>query len=398
MTPVRKLPVISGDDHLEIDSKMWVHRVPKEYVDQAPRRIVLEDGREAWQAGDSEISVHPKGAYGARSDWTPLNSNRELTPGSGTPEQRMSELDRDGVDASLLFFGGSGPGGIRKIKDQKAYLAVVRAYNEFLALDYCAVNPKRLMGAAYVPMSNVDDATAELENMKEIGNSVALLSRFPNGSGIPKKEDDKFWAAAVDLQMPISFHSQIPIDSKLYIEYPNVKPELLEPLTEATEYVRELGYASRLGGINALQLIISGVFDRFPTLRIFGAETGIGWLPWMIENADHRYERHHKWAEELLGVTPLKHGLPSEYIKRHFVWGFQADTVGIAFREMLGVENLIWASDFPHLESDWPYSIQQLEKNFADVDQQDFEKMTCLNIVNFLGIQDRWASELSQAS
>lgn len=398
MTPVRKLPIISGDDHLEVDSKMWVHRVPKKYVDDAPRRITLPDGREAWRTGDSAPSTHPKGAYGGRADWTPINSNRISTPGSGSAEQRLSELDQDGVDASLLFFGGSGPNGIRKIKDDTVYLAVLRAYNEFLALDFCGVDPKRLMGAGYIPQTNVDDATAELASLKENGMAVALLSRFPNGTGIPKKEDDKFWAASIDLEMPVSFHSQIPIDSKLYIEYPNVKPGLLEALTDATEYVRELGYASRVGGINALQMIISGVFDRFPTLRIFGAETGIGWLPWMIENADHRYERHHRWAEELLGVSPLAHGLPSEYIKRHFVWGFQADTVGIAFREMLGVDNLIWASDFPHLESDWPHSVQQLEKNFADVDQQDFEKMTCLNIINFLGVEARWTSELSTTS
>ena len=95
-----------------------------------------------------------------------------------------------------------------------------------------------------------------------------------------------------------------------------------------------------------------------------------------------RYERHHHWAERLLGFEPLRRP-PSEYIREHCLWGFQFDRVGVELRHKLGVDKLLWGSDFPHQESDWPESLKIIEKNFAGVPEDEKYQMICGNAVEF---------------
>ncbi|MBM2804100.1 MAG: amidohydrolase 2 [Deltaproteobacteria bacterium] len=95
-----------------------------------------------------------------------------------------------------------------------------------------------------------------------------------------------------------------------------------------------------------------------------------------------RYDRHHRWSERLLGFKPLKQP-PSEYIRKHCLWGFQFDRVGVELRHKIGVDMLMWGSDFPHQESDWPDSLKIIEKNFAGVPAEEKHKMVCGNAVEF---------------
>ena len=127
---------------------------------------------------------------------------------------------------------------------------------------------------------------------------------------------------------------------------------------------------------------LSGLFDRFPNLRIFFAENQIGWVPFFLQAADVRYDRHVRWAERLLGFKPLRR-LPSEYIREHCLWGFQFDRVGVELRHKINVDGLIWGSDFPHQESDWPESMSIIERNFAGVPELEKYKMVCGNAVEF---------------
>jgi predicted TIM-barrel fold metal-dependent hydrolase len=134
--------------------------------------------------------------------------------------------------------------------------------------------------------------------------------------------------------------------------------------------------------IAAVQWVLFGLFDRFPKLRVFFAENQIGWIPFFLQGADVRYDRHHRWAERLLGFKPLK-GPPSEYIREYYYWGFQYDRVGVELRDKINVDRLMWGSDFPHQESDWPDSLKIIDKNFAAVPEEDKHKMTCGNAMEF---------------
>jgi len=389
----REYRYISADSHLEIDSKWWLPRVPAAYRDRAPRVIHLSDGADAWSVEGQPLREIPFDLYGGkgRDVWKPFGQNYDTTPGTGPAQQRLQEQDRDGIDAEVLFPGQvSGPNFWRHIRDDAAYKACVRAYNDFLAKDYCSVAPDRLFGLGVIPITDLDDSLAELDHIRRIGLKGVTLGAFPSGKGYPTPEDDAFWQAALDMRMPICVHQEFnrdgPRAGKL-LEYPrplSPRSSQLSPLSDLAAQVARFG---RLGFLNGVQMALDGLFERLPGLHIFFAETQIGWLPWAYEMADIRYERHRHWAERELGWQPLPKK-PTEYMREHLLWGFQQDSVGVRLRDVLGVDKLLWATDFPHQECEYPYSLGVIEKNFANLPAGDVRKMVAGNAINFFHLED----------
>ena len=148
-----------------------------------------------------------------------------------------------------------------------------------------------------------------------------MLSAFPSGKLRPTDEDDPFWDAALAAEMPITIHIDIdrsgPNPGPL-VDYPKRPPGQADIAQQVARFAQR-------GAVNAVQLMIAGVFDRYPSLKILMAENQIGWVPTFMTVADERYDRHLYWAEQLLGFKELPNGHPSDYIKRHIVWGFQRD-------------------------------------------------------------------------
>jgi predicted TIM-barrel fold metal-dependent hydrolase len=382
---------ISGDSHLEIDSKFWLHRVPARYRDQTPRLVRQPSGSDAWMIG--EKIIRPAAAadlYGGkgRDAYVPFDGKYEGTPGTGSAEQRLREQDQDGIDAEVLFPSQQGgPKLWRRVEDDAAYKAIVRAYNGWLAEAYCAVDPSRLIGVGILPLTHhLTDCIEELEHCAEIGLKTVLLQGFPSGKPYPSHEDDRFWAAALDMTMPVSVHVDLDRSgerARPLFKYPHESEELMKKLNQDLVYqVARFGPVRGSGSVAAVQWVLSGLFDRFPRLRIFFAENQIGWIPFFLQAADVRYDRHVHWAERLLGFKPLGR-LPSEYIREHCLWGFQFDRVGVELRHQINVDHLIWGSDFPHQESDWPKSMGVIERNFADVPEAEKYKMVCGNAIEF---------------
>lgn len=186
--------------------------------------------------------------------------------------------------------------------------------------------------------------------------------------------------------MPISVHVDLDRTGERkgpLFKYPQEPAEVMKKLThDLVDQVSRFGPVRGNGAVAAAQWVLSALFDRFPDLKIFFAENQIGWIPFFLQAADVRYDRHHRWAERLLGLKPLKRP-PSEYIREHFLWGFQYDRVGVELRHKINVERLMWGSDFPHQESDWPESLKIIEKNFAGVPGDEKHKMVCGNALDF---------------
>jgi len=387
----RKYRTISGDSHLEIDSKHWIGRVPANYRDHAPRLTPLPDGSDAWMINNKV--ARPAAAadlYGGkgRDRYVPFGAKYEGTPGTGSPEQRLREQDQDGIDAEVLFPSQQGgPKLWRRIPEDAAYKAVVRAYNSWLVEEYCAVNPDRLIGVGILPLTHdAADTVEELEYCAKAGFKTVLLQGFPGGKAYPSEADDRFWSAALDLNMPISVHVDLDRSGERagpLFKFPREPAEIMEKIVPGlVDQVARFGPVRGNGSVAAVQWVLSGLFDRFPTLRIFFAENQIGWIPFFLQGADVRYDRHYRWAERLLGFTPLGRP-PSEIIREHCLWGFQFDQVGVELRRKINVDRLIWGSDFPHQESDWPDSAGVIERNFAGVPDDEKYKMVCGNAVEF---------------
>jgi predicted TIM-barrel fold metal-dependent hydrolase len=380
--------VVSADSHLELPPDRFTHRVPEKYRDRAPRRIQLADGGEAMTVENRPLVLPGLSLSGGPPEalW-PVARCWDTGNGAGSPEQRMREQDEDGIEAEILFPGLSGPNFWRGIRDDQAYLAVVHAYNEFLAEDYCAVNPDRLLGLGVIPEVSVESAIAELEYCARAGLPGIVLNAFPSGKMMPTAEDDRFWSAALDLDMPVTIHVGFRSGGTLIgRDYPGLLFEYERQVPDAPQgtgnEVKLFMRYALAGGGTATLFVFGGVFDRFPNLHVYFAENNLGWIPMWLEGMDDIYHKNHLWIEKLVGMKPLARK-PSEYVLEHCYWGFQNNPVGVQMRHMLNVERLMWANDFPHAETDWPFSREVIKNSFQGVPEDEKHKMLAGNFMRF---------------
>jgi predicted TIM-barrel fold metal-dependent hydrolase len=377
---MRDYHYISADSHLECSPDLWRGYVDPEFRDWVPKVVTLPDGGDGWlyRGSSQPISIARTLAGGRRGRHTSDNgrgaSYADRPPGSGDGQQRLDELDEDGVDAEILFPAIMSQHQLANVTiPREAYVALAQGLNDFLSQEFCAYDYDRLLGCAMLPITNIDDAVAELRRVADLpGIRTVVLHQWPNGGPLPQPEDDRFWQAAEETAVPLSVHVQFgggrPAEDGTANPFSSISLNRL--ITRATGQGTETGYC-------VSQLITSGVLDRFPSLRFAFAEAGAGWVPFYCEQADTNYERHRYWWD-----VELKHP-PSYYVKNHFVWGIQDDFFAIRVRDEIGVENMMWATDFPHHATDWPHSRDLIDKMFAGVPKKDEHRVVCANAVNF---------------
>jgi predicted TIM-barrel fold metal-dependent hydrolase len=380
---------ISADSHLEVPTDTCAHRLPKQYREWAPRKVKLSDGGEGFVIKDSKPVVGMQSLFAGHSveEFSPFGQPWSGA-GTGSAKQRLKEQDADGVDAEVLY---ASPQFLRlcrtAMKDIDAYQAMLRAYNDWLAEEFCAEAPDRLIGVGVIPVSTIDAAVAEMKHCKELGLRTVNLGAFPAGHRYPSPEDDRFWAAALDLDMPLTVHVSMSArdDSKEPVfVYPKI-PVASE--WAATDFVQRLYRYGYRGATNAVQMIIHGVFDRFPDLKIYFAENQIGWIPLFLQQLDRQYDRSYYWAMRNLGVQPLK-DRPTDYMSRHCYWGFFDDPMGVKYLDDIGIDNVMWSTDFPHLECAWPQSMQLAKDMFADRSDEERWKITAGNAIAYFNLEN----------
>ena len=380
-----KYNVVSADSHLEIAPERWTNRVPAQYRERAPRLIkmtnggdgIIIEGRSLYVLGLAITGVPPEEhkLYGL---------NYEGAPGAGTPEDRVKEQERDGVDAEVLYTSAGNAGFWRGIGADAAYNAVIHAYNEFLVEEYMAAAPDRLIPMAVIPQSTIDAAVDELEYCAKSGIKGIMLSSFPSGKGYPTPEDDRFWQLALDTKVAVTAHVNFNGRSGPYFQY---KRRPSEAAFGADPH-RALGRFAQGEHIAVMiSLMLDGVFERFPSMNIYFAETMAAWLPSALEQLDDTYRRNRHWMERDFGLDPLPRQ-PSEYMLNNASWGIIYDPMSLKVREHVNVDNLMWGSDFPHSASDWPNSMSVLEGMFEGVPADERAKITCENAVRFFHLDN----------
>jgi predicted TIM-barrel fold metal-dependent hydrolase len=235
-----------------------------------------------------------------------------------------------------------------------------------------------------LPTKDVDLKIAEMNHARRIGLRAVGLRDFPSGQTFPTSEDDRFWAAALDLEMPVCIHTTMSRRDGRLFQYAR-EPQLERPPDDFIDRLYRHANPSRCGALTVCQLLFAGVFDRFPSLRIYWAENNIGWIPFYLEQLDSEYEKNHVWAERHFGIPPLERR-PSEYVTEHAYWGFYHDPIGIKMREVVGVDRIIWGSDFPHVVTAWPNSRRDLDQQMEGVPTVERRMMERDNLLSFLGI------------
>lgn len=351
----RKYQVISADGHIETAPERWVKFVPERWKERAPRLVSAPDGGQGWivegrpflHSGPNIVGRGPMKIAGGNY----FNEDGSPTEGTGPPEQRLREQDEDGIDAEVLFPSRFVSTFVEGISEPAAYRAMVSAYNTFLAEDYCSFAPDRLIGTAVIPVSGIDDACAELDHIKELGLTTVSPHQFPNGSGFAAPEDDRFWAKTLELNLRVAPHinmgqasTPVSVGGSL-----GISEQLVGLLTRRYDPKPVFCLS---------QLMVSGVFDRFPELSIYFGETQAHWLPAALWFLDDSYDIWNK----TFGVT-LKHK-PSEYVLHHCYFSIIRDPLALKMPS-LPIDRIMWGSDFPHSVGTFPESRRFLDEAFA---------------------------------
>lgn len=363
-------PIVDADAHVYEPPATWQERVSSAHRARAPRVLRTDEG-DVWSFNDGE-RVRPVGLMAAAGasflGFRPSGlTYDDVRPGFYDPEARLADMAADGIFAQLLYPSVCEEGARMFGDDRTLQLACVRAYNEWQR-DFCAVAPARLYGHAVIPASGVGDATAELEWALREGYRGVLLSTFPNGSVEPTADDAPFWARAEEAGVPValhigSFHADGPVKRRRF------EPGAVLPRASVSK-----------SGANTVPLvarmIFSGLFERFPALRVLLVEANIGWIPAMLEQTDDMFLRY-RWFTGTSAALPT---MPSRVFHRNFWATFMIDTVGMDLRHRLNVAHLMWSTDYPHTGTDWPNSRITIARVFRGVAADDVKRMLHDNV------------------
>jgi predicted TIM-barrel fold metal-dependent hydrolase len=395
---VTSYQLVSADSHVNEAPDLWENRLPRGFRERGPR-LVRDDGHDVWVAEGLAPSplVWATNAAGQRAEGEPFDdhdmtiSRDEMVRGSFDPRARLADMDTDGLDAEVLYPGPlaglGGGGGIASLPDPELRAACISAYNDWLA-DFCSVAPARLIGLALVRLEEPTLAAAELERAATIGLRGAVINAMPDTAGatpIFSADYEPVWSAAEAAGLPLSLHighcrSLAPLAAAAKRSADEPTGSSGNPLSASGSGT---GLAEMFFTMMCLDmaepialLIFSGVLERHPGLRFVIAESGIGWIPFVVERMDYTFDRHRLWMKS--GIRER----PSDYFHRSFHATFQQDDrSGLLARHIAGVDNLLWASDYPHTDSTWPYSRHVVDDLFRDVPGEERAKITAANAV-----------------
>lgn len=382
----RQYKIISADGHIDLNPDIWRDRVQARWRDRGPKRVKMPNGSDAVvvDGGKPNTIGITRSVRVPHADLAKQVPTFETCAGTGAPEQRLAEQDQDGIDSEVLFSQITFV--LRQTKDDALYLDLIRAYNEFLGEEYMAPARDRIICMGCIPTTGVDDAIKELEHCARLGMKGVKLDRYPSGKSYPTPADDKFWAAALDLRMALTNHNNGNMGSGrgepdyLYPKDPGHDVHQKDAFKFFTRFTNDCMTAP-------LQMAFAGVWDRFPSLEFYWAETMIGWLEYGLWQIDDHYQRYIGMIHDNWGLNKLQRK-PSEYLKDRNYWGFLHDPVGVKRRNCIGYDKLMWGTDFAHAASNFPDSRKIIEQDFAGVPEKEKRAMLVDNCVRFFHLNE----------
>jgi len=385
--------IVSADAHILEPKDIWTNWLPARYQDKAPKLTKDVDGGDAWQhAGAAEPDpiglVSTPGMAWDEFRWTGV-TYEQARPGCYNGTKRLEDMDIDGVDAEILFAPQRTIGHFLGDEDDDFVLAGVDAYNNFLFDEFCAPDPNRLIGMAQISSLGVDNAVDGLLKAAARGFKGVVISNWPAGHDSISEDDEPFWAAAAETGLPVCIH--INLASR------DARQKQRAASTKATASGTGTFYggdrpnanAKAVAGLGSVfatvpstigQLIFTGVPERHPGLNIALIETGIGWIPHLLEQMDDRYWRNRSW-----GQIPISEP-PSFYWYRNFSATFIVDRYGVENRHAVGIDNIMWSTDYPHHGNDWPYSRKSINDTMGHIPTEDRAKIVAGNAVRVFGL------------
>ncbi len=335
--------IIDADTHLTEPPDVWVTRVPKRYLEHVPHVERNDEGRDVWVLDGTPFSSPGLTAVAGWPEPFPAGPKtyEECHPASYDADARLRYMDEVGIWAQVLYPNVAGFGSQRflNIADDELKLVCVRAYNDFLR-DWASADERRLLTIMTMPFWDIDAAVAEVERNLDQGHRGILFTGEPHRFGLPYLGEahwDPLWSIAQEAGLPIHFHIG---SGEMTTSF---GPERIAAYGTAATYAYTSVELFLKNGLQCADLITSGVLPRFPDLQFVSVESGIGWIPFVLEAADHSY------LEGRPGRVSEWELLPSEYFARQVYSTYWFETV--APTKLLGeipVDRILFETDFPH--------------------------------------------------
>ena len=378
--------LISGDNHIDLTycpPDLWSSQAPAKWKLLAPRVEELEDGlhwfveaqdKGMWNGVGPGFLKYQQGMFGhidemkaAGFEW---DNGRGAQPRPTTPELRLADLDRDGLDAEIVY-------GCLMINDlitggaERAWANKI--YNDWAADFAKRADPTRIFPLAIIPNNDPLVAAAEVRRCAAMGLKGGDLA-FKR-MGLPLYHHDWYalWEAAAECRFPISFHST----GFKGLRTPDT-PEMEKEYTLQWRLVRSALF--QLDTMEVLvSLIASGACEKYPDFKFVLGESGVTWLPYVFDRLDTEYEDRGR----ALGFS-MK---PSDYFKRQGYVTYQQDNHMEPIIPLVGEDNIIWGADYPHPDCIWPESRRTIEKNLGRISECVRRKITSENVMKLYNLK-----------
>jgi predicted TIM-barrel fold metal-dependent hydrolase len=388
--------IVSADGHFVEPTDLFVTRLPKHLRDLA----VWEEDFEVEPLGDDGYPYFRKLHTPGFEGWTYARyRHHDGSPQTGDPARIIEDLDEDGIQAQLMH-PNHALFGLYTHDHHELSMAHARVYNDYVS-EVFAPYRDRVFTTSPIPLSDVDDAVAEIERVAALGSRAIIL---PATSPIPYSSPalDPVWAAAQAHGMLVAFHVATGGVKVSQQAAPTLQGMIAGVRTQNQEALSDEMILERLTTATVMapmapqriliSLVGSGVLERFPDLHFVLVEFNAHWLVSAVAAMDKAWTlgvgQFRDWwvgtwdddrpAGDQPDMAQLFHLnerwpyplMPSEYVKRQIHVSFQEDPVAIACRNVTGVSTLVWGADYPHAEGTFMHSREVIEYQFRDVEPE----------------------------
>lgn len=360
-------PIISADSHITEAPNTYIDHIDKKWIDRAPRIVNSETKGDMFVVDGMDRPIALGLVAAAGKDPEELTEAgvkfEDLHRGGWDPDARLTEQDRDGVAAEIIYpTVGMVLCNHRDFEYKDACFA---AYNRWIA-EYCGRHPTRLLGCGQTAVTSPEQTVADLHAIKALGLRGVMMSGNPAEEDFDSPIYNPVWEAAIELDLPLSFHI---LTSRGQSNYRGPR------INSFLSIIR--GNQDIMG-----TLIFGGVFERYPDLKVACVEADAGWVPHYLYRMDHAYKRHRNWLAPGIELSKL----PSEYFSEHIYTTFQDDWVAFQSVDHMNWKRLMWANDFPHSDSTWPWSQEMLAEHTGHLSAEQKRGILCENVAGLYGI------------
>ena len=359
--------VISSDSHVFEPPDLWTTRIDSRFKERAPHMRHVDGLDRLFVEGDQFLAgIGLISGAGMRFE-NPEDIQHEgrfedVHVGGYEPGEHIRDMKTDGVSAEILY-PSQGLFYFR-VQDSELLSAIFRAYNDWL-VDFCNTHPKQLKGIAMINLDDVEDGMRELSRAAKMGMPGAMISEYPpEERRYDLPEYEPFWALAQDLDMPLSLHTA----TSRVGNNRGAGPDSVRVASNRANKVF-------LPSTSLCDMIFAGVFDRYPKLKVAIVEFELAWAAHLLGTMDYTYIERQKEASYRFRNDMM----PSDFFRQNVYLSFQEDQIGIRLRDVIGVDSLMWGSDYPHAEATFPRSMEILDEILEGVNDDERAKIVGLN-------------------